>query len=145
MWNKRSEGEPRQNAMAGPAAPQPVPVQAAPRIAEPYRPVAILGPSVVVKGEIRSEEDLTIEGEVTGSVEAVGHRLTIGPTGNLQTSGVKARELVVMGKMKGSVEATEKVYIRKDAQLVGDVQTAGIVIEDGAYFKGGIDIRKGPV
>ena len=52
--------------------------------------------------------------------------------------------MVVMGKMKGSVEATEKVYIRKDAQLVGDVQTAGIIIEDGAYFKGGIDIRKGP-
>jgi cytoskeletal protein CcmA (bactofilin family) len=143
MWNKRNEGDPR--PVATPAAPQPVPVQAAPRMAEPPRPMAILGPSVVVKGEIRSEEDLLIEGEVQGSVEAVGHRLTIGPTGNLQTSGVKARELVVMGKMKGSVEATEKVYIRKDAQLVGDVQTAGIIIEDGAYFKGGIDIRKGPV
>ena len=97
-----------------------------------------------MKGDIRSEEDLTIEGEVTGLVEAIGYRLTIGPKGNLQTGGVKAREIVVMGKMKGSVEATEKVYIRKDAQLVGDVQTAGIVIEDGAYFKGGIDIRKGP-
>jgi cytoskeletal protein CcmA (bactofilin family) len=143
MWNKRNEGEPRQTATQ--AAPQPVPVPAPQRMAEPTRPLAILGPSVVVKGEIRSEEDLLIEGEVTGLVEAVGHRLTIGPTGNLQTSGVKARELVVMGKMKGSVEATEKVYIRKDAQLVGDVQTAGIIIEDGAYFKGGIDIRKGPV
>ena len=143
MWNKRNEGEPRHVAM--PAAPQPVPVQTPPRMADPPRPLAILGPSVVVKGEICSEEDLLIEGEVQGSVEAVGHRLTIGPTGNLQTSGVKARELVVMGKMKGSVEATEKVYIRKDAQLVGDVQTAGIIIEDGAYFKGGIDIRKGPV
>ena len=117
---------------------------AQPRMAEPSRQIAVLGPSVVVKGEIRSEEDLTIEGEVQGSVEAIGHRLTIGPNGSLQTSGVKAREVVVMGKMKGSVEATEKVYIRKDAQLVGDVQTAGIIIEDGAYFKGGIDIRKGP-
>ncbi len=143
MWNKRNEGEPRQTATL--AAPQPVPVAAAPRMTEPSRPVAILGPSVVVKGEIRSEEDLMIEGEVQGLVEAIGHRITIGPTGNLQTSGVKAREVVVMGKMKGSVEATEKVYIRKDAQLVGDVQTAGIIIEDGAYFKGGIDIRKGPV
>ena len=142
MWNKRNEGEPRQTATA--AALQPVAVQAPQRMAEPPRPLAILGPSVVVKGEITSAEDLLIEGEVQGSVEAVGHRLTIGPTGNLQTSGVKARELVVMGKMKGSVEATDKVYIRKDAQLVGDVQTAGIIIEDGAYFKGGIDIRKGP-
>ena len=142
MWNKRNEGDPRQTAP--PAGPLPVAQQPPPRIVEPPRQVAILGPSVVVKGEIHSEEDLTIEGEVQGSVEAVGHRLTVGPTGNLQTSGVKAREVVVMGRMKGSVEATEKVYIRKDAQLVGDVQTAGIIIEDGAYFKGGIDIRKGP-
>jgi cytoskeletal protein CcmA (bactofilin family) len=142
MWNKKSDGEQRRPVT--PAAPQPVAVQPPPRMAEPPRPVAILGPSVVVKGEIRSQEDLTIEGEVTGLVEAIGHRLTIGPNGNLQTNGVKAREVVVMGKMKGSVEATEKVYIRKDAQLVGDVQTAGIVIEDGAYFKGGIDSRKGP-
>jgi len=143
MWNKRNEGDPRQTP--APAGPPPVAHAAAPqRMAEPPRQVAILGPSVVVKGEIHSEEDLTIEGEVQGSVDAAGHRLTVGPTGNLQTSGVKAREVVVMGKMKGSVEATEKVYIRKDAQLVGDVQTAGIVIEDGAYFKGGIDIRKGP-
>ena len=105
--------------------------------------MAVLGRSVIVKGEIRSQEDLTIDGEVEGLVDAQGHRLTIGPNGRLQTNGVKAREVVVMGKMNGSVEATEKVYIRKDAQLVGDVQTAGIVIEDGAYFKGGIDIRKG--
>ncbi len=142
MWNKRNEGDPRQpgTAPAPNAAPAPTP----PRAAEAPRSTAVLGPSVVVKGEIYSQEDLTIEGEVTGVVEAVGHRLTIGPKGNLQTNGVKAREVVVMGKMKGSVEATEKVFIRKDAQLVGDVQTAGIVIEDGAYFKGGIDIRKGP-
>ena len=144
MWNKRNEGDPRQTAAAPPPS-SPAAAAAAPaRTPDPPRSIAILGPSVVVKGDIRSAEDLTIEGEVTGLVEAIGYRLTIGPKGNLQTSGVKAREIVVMGKMKGSVEATEKVYIRKDAQLVGDVQTAGIVIEDGAYFKGGIDIRKGP-
>jgi cytoskeletal protein CcmA (bactofilin family) len=144
MWNKRNEGDPRQAATA-PLPSSPAATAAAPaRAPDPPRSIAILGPSVVVKGDIHSEEDLTIEGEVTGLVEAIGYRLTIGPKGNLQTGGVKAREIVVMGKMKGSVEATEKVYIRKDAQLVGDVQTAGIVIEDGAYFKGGIDIRKGP-
>jgi cytoskeletal protein CcmA (bactofilin family) len=144
MWNKRNEGDPRQAATAPPPS-SPAATAAAPaRTPDPPKSIAILGPSVVVKGDIRSEEDLTIEGEVTGLVEAIGYRLTIGPKGNLQTSGVKAREIIVMGKMKGSVEATEKVYIRRDAQLVGDVQTAGIVIEDGAYFKGGIDIRKGP-
>ena len=134
MWNKRSEEDPRQ--IPPPQAPIPA------RIAEPPSPVAVLGPSVIVKGEIHSGEDLTINGEVTGPVEIIGHRLTIGPNGSLQTNGVRAREVVVMGKMKGSVEATEKVYVRKDAQLVGDVLTAGIVIEDGGYFKGGIDIRK---
>src|ERR1051326_2750618 len=137
MWNKRNDEDTRQTT------PSHAPV--ASRTPQPAGPVAVLGPSVVVKGEIRSQEDLTINGEVTGLVEVIGHRLTIGPNGNLQTNGVKAREVIVMGKMKGSVEATEKVYIRKDAQLVGDVQTAGIVIEDGGYFKGGIDIRKPPV
>lgn len=126
------------------ASPAPAAAPIASRIAEPPPSTAVLGPSVVVRGEIRSQEDLTIDGDVQGLVEAVGHRLTIGPNGNLQTQGVKAREVVVMGKMKGSVEATDKVYIRKDASLIGDVQTAGIVIEDGAYFKGGIDIRKAP-
>lgn len=142
MWNKRNEGDPRPAAQ--PAPQTHTPVQAAPaRTFEPAPTTAVLGPSVVVKGEIRADEDLTIEGEVQGTVQVVGHRLTIGPKGNLQTNGVKAREVVVLGKMKGGIEATEKVYIRKDAQLLGDVQTAGIIIEDGAYFKGGIDIRKG--
>jgi cytoskeletal protein CcmA (bactofilin family) len=146
MWNKRHEADARPQPAA---APQPAAPAAAPAPAPSPRPVeapastAVLGRSVVVKGEIRSQEDLVIDGEVQGLVEAVGHRLTIGPNGNLQANGVKAREVVVMGKMKGAVEATDKVYIRKDAQLIGDVQTAGIVIEDGAYFKGGIDIRKG--
>lgn len=145
MWNKRSEEDPRSRQGAPPTtapAPSPAPAQGPVPVQE-FKSVAVLGRSVIVKGEIRSQEDLTIDGEVEGLVDAQGHRLTIGPNGRLQTNGVKAREVVVMGKMNGSVEATEKVYIRKDAQLVGDVQTAGIVIEDGAYFKGGIDIRKG--
>ena len=145
MWNKKNEETHKPNSVPAPApaatAPTAAPVQPLPR-PEPPRSVAVLGPSVVVKGEIYSREDLTIDGEVEGIVQAEGHRLTVGPKGKLRTNGVKARELVVMGDMNGSVEATEKVYIRKDARLVGNVQTAGIVIEDGAYFKGGIDIRK---
>ena len=138
MWNKKIEEDAHSRHVA--TAVEPVPLRSA--SGEPSRLVAVLGKSVVVKGEIYCQEDLTIDGEVQGTVDAEGHRLTIGPNGKLKTEGVKARELVVMGTMNGSVEATEKVYIRKDAQLVGDVQTAGIVIEDGAYFKGGIDIRK---
>ena len=153
MWNKKAEEDShaRHVATAHVATPHAATLHAATAVepvsvrsvsGEPSRLVAVLGKSVVVKGEIYCQEDLTIDGEVQGTVDAEGHRLTIGPNGKVKTEGVKARELVVMGTMNGSVEATEKVYIRKDAQLVGDVQTAGIVIEDGAYFKGGIDIRK---
>jgi len=142
MWNKKSE--PSEHAQTTPPSPRqtPAPITPAPVAPQPPRSVAVLGKNVQVKGEIHSQEDLTIDGDVEGTVDVVGHRLTIGPNGKLKANGVKAREVVVMGKMNGSVAATEKVYIRKDAQLVGDVQTAGIVIEDGAYFKGGIDIKK---
>lgn len=109
---------------------------------EPPRAPAILGRSVIVKGEIRGSEDLTIDGDVQGSIDLAENRLTIGPNGKVAVDSVKAREIIIMGTLKGSVDATEKVFVRKDAQLVGDVRTAGIVIEDGAYFKGGIDIRK---
>ena len=102
---------------------------------------AVLGKSVIVKGQIFSREDLTIDGEVEGTVELQEHRLTIGPNGKVRAS-VKARELVVLGTIHGDVDITDKIDIRKDAKLVGDIRTARIVIEDGAYFKGNIDIVK---
>jgi cytoskeletal protein CcmA (bactofilin family) len=102
---------------------------------------ATLGKAVKVKGQIFSREDLVIDGEVEGTVEAQEHRVTVGPNGRVQ-AGVKAREIVVLGTIQGNVEAAEKIEIRKDAKLVGDIKTARIVIEDGAYFKGSIDITK---
>ena len=102
---------------------------------------AIIGKSVMIKGQIFSREDLTIDGEIDGSVELHEHRLTVGPNGKLQ-AGVKAREVVVLGTIHGNVEASDKIDIRKDAKLVGDIKTARIVIEDGAYFKGSIDIAR---
>jgi cytoskeletal protein CcmA (bactofilin family) len=99
----------------------------------------VLGKSVMVKGQIISREDLTIDGEVEGTVELQEHRLTVGPNGKV-TAAVKAREIVVVGTIHGNVEASDKIDIRKDAKLVGDIRTARIVIEDGAYFKGNIDI-----
>lgn len=100
---------------------------------------AVIGKSVVVKGQILSREDLTIEGEVEGTVEAQDHRLTVGQNGKVNAS-VKARELVVLGAIQGNVDITDKIDIRKEAKLVGDIKTARIVIEDGAFFKGNIDI-----
>jgi cytoskeletal protein CcmA (bactofilin family) len=102
---------------------------------------AVIGKSVMIKGQIYSREDLTIDGEVEGTVELQEHRLTVGINGKVQAS-VKAREIVVLGTIHGNVEAADKIDIRKDAKLVGDIKTARIVIEDGAYFKGSIDIAK---
>jgi cytoskeletal protein CcmA (bactofilin family) len=149
MW-KRKEDEytPRPTAIP-PTSPditikEHTPMQSAPvRNPEPAhessRGVAVLGKSVMVKGQIHSREDLTIDGEVEGTVELSEHRLTVGPNGRVQAT-VKAREIVVLGTVHGNVEATDKIDIRKDAKLIGDIKTARIVIEDGAYFKGSIDI-----
>ncbi len=103
------------------------------------RGAAIIGKSVMVKGQIVSREDLTIDGEVEGTVELQEHRLTIGPHGKVRAD-IKAREIVVLGNVYGNVDVADKIEIRKDAKLVGDIKTARIVIEDGAYFKGSTDI-----
>jgi cytoskeletal protein CcmA (bactofilin family) len=76
---------------------------------------------------------------VEGTIELVEHKLTVGPNGKVN-SAVKAREVVVLGSIQGNVDAAERLEIKKDARLVGDIRTARIVIEDGAYFKGSIDI-----
>jgi cytoskeletal protein CcmA (bactofilin family) len=148
MWNKRKEEEYPPKPAATPVANNPVkesPVMSsapAPAThASDSRGPAIIGKSVMIKGQIFSREDLTIDGEIDGSVELHEHRLTVGPNGKLQ-AGVKAREVVVLGTIHGNVEASDKIDIRKDAKLVGDIKTTRIVIEDGAYFKGSIDIVK---
>jgi cytoskeletal protein CcmA (bactofilin family) len=148
MWNKRKEEEypPKPANTPAPPVNQPrenPPMSTAPATAHApeSRGPAIIGKSVMIRGQIFSREDLTIDGEVDGSVELQEHRLTVGPHGKLQ-AGVKAREIVVLGTIHGNVEATDKIDIRKDAKLVGDIKTARIVIEDGAYFKGSIDIAR---
>ncbi|MFN0165962.1 MAG: polymer-forming cytoskeletal protein [Bryobacteraceae bacterium] len=141
MWNKRdSEGperpvEPRPNlaapASASASGPQP----------SPRRGSSSIGGSVTIKGEIHAKEELVIDGDVEGTVESQD-KVTIGVTGKLRAQ-VKAREIIVRGQLRGNVVATDRITIHKDAQLSGDVKTAGIIIEDGAYFKGSIDIIKG--
>jgi len=102
---------------------------------------ASLGKNVTVKGQIFSREDLTVDGEVEGTIECHEHRLTIGPNARVQ-AGLKAREVVIYGSIQGNVEAVDKIDIKKEAKLVGDIKTTRIMIEDGAYFKGSIDITK---
>ena len=119
----------------------PAPAPAKPAEAEASRGIASIGKSVVIKGQIFSREDLYLDGEIEGTVEVPEHRLTVGPHGKLQAS-IKAREVVVLGAVHGNVEAGERIDIRKESKLVGDIKTGRIIIEDGAYFKGSIDIVK---
>src|SRR5437764_8216294 len=152
MWNKRREEEPE----------RPVPAPVVPRAAvfEPKKeatPVssmpparfepenrggsATIGKAVKIVGQIYSREDLYVDGEVEGTVEVMEHKLIIGPNGTVKAT-VKAREVVALGNIQGNVEAADKIEIRKDAKLTGDIRTARIIIEDGAYFKGSIDITR---
>ncbi len=102
---------------------------------------ATIGKAVKIVGQIFSREDLFVDGDVEGTIELLEHKLTVGPNGKVQAT-VKAREVVALGTIQGNVEAHDRLEIRKDAKLVGDIRTARIVIEDGAYFKGSIDIVK---
>ena len=149
MWNKRKEEEYAPKSGATPSTPasltrdnpQTSSAPAASHFSADVRGPAVIGKSVMIKGQIFSREDLTIDGEIDGSVELQEHRLTVGPHGKLQ-AGVKAREIIVLGTIHGNVEVADKIDIRKDAKLVGDIKTSRIVIEDGAYFKGSIDIAR---
>lgn len=152
MWGKKDSMPPAPPPR--PAAPTVSPVQevtpvassAIPRPSEPERSAprtaqAHIGKSVVVKGEISGNEDLYVDGEVHGSIELRDHGLTVGPNGKVDAN-VTAREIVVHGTLNGNVQAADKIEIRKTGSILGDLTTARIIIEDGAYFKGSIDILK---
>ena len=105
------------------------------------RATARLGSSLHVKGEISGNEDLHIDGTVEGAVQLGEGKLTVGATANV-TADIIAREVVVCGNVKGIVRAKGKIEIKKDGSVIGDLTTAQIIIEDGAYFKGSIEIDK---
>lgn len=103
--------------------------------------VAHIGKSVLIKGELSGSEDLYLDGEVEGSVDLKQHNLTVGPHGKIRAN-IRAREVVVHGKVDGNIVGDEKVELKKSAVLTGDISTQRIVIEDGAFFKGSIDLQK---
>jgi cytoskeletal protein CcmA (bactofilin family) len=102
---------------------------------------ASIGKSLVIKGEVTGSESLYIDGRVEGSIHLPGNRVTVGRNG-VVAANITAREAVILGKVRGNVTATDRVDIRNEGSLTGDVIAQRISIEDGAYFKGGIDIRK---
>src|SRR6201993_2589957 len=125
---------PAMSASEPPSAPRPVTTTTADQ--------ATIGKSLVIKGEVTGSESLYIDGRVEGSINLAGNRVTVGRNG-VVAANINAREIVVLGKVRGNLTASDRVDIRSDGSLTGDVVAARISIEDGAFFKGGIDIRKG--
>ena len=110
-------------------------------VAAPSGDQATIGKSLIVKGELSGSESLYIDGKVEGAINLPGNRVTVGRNGQV-AANILAREVVVLGKVRGNIQASDRVDIRSEGSLTGDVQAARISIEDGAFFKGGIDIRK---
>ena len=102
---------------------------------------ARLGASLHIKGEITGNEDLQIDGSVEGLVQLDDRKLTVGASARV-TADLMAREVIVYGNVKGNLRARDRIEIKKDGSVVGDLTTARIMIEDGAYFKGSIEIDK---
>jgi cytoskeletal protein CcmA (bactofilin family) len=148
MWGKQNEGQMIQSPPAQPAQPAQAPAPAAaPAISQPRQapPPAstptVFGKSMKIIGEVTSDEELYLDGDLDGKLN-LRNRLTVGPNSKVNAN-IKAQEIIVFGTIKGNVESETRVSLRTGASIVGDIKTAGIVIEDGAYFKGGIDISKG--
>ena len=117
------------------------PAAATPASAAASGEQATIGKSLIVKGEVSGSESLYIDGKVEGAINLPGNRVTVGRNGQV-AANIMAREIVVLGKVRGNCQASDRVDIRSEGSLTGDVIAARISIEDGAFFKGGIDIRK---
>jgi cytoskeletal protein CcmA (bactofilin family) len=154
MWKPNQAGPTSPSPLepaARPSSPTPVPVTlestsirqpagSAPSVI-PAGEQATIGKSLIVKGEVSGSESLYIDGKVEGAISLPGNRVTVGRNGQV-AANITAREVVVLGKVRGNIHASDRVDIRSEGSLTGDVAAARISIEDGAYFKGGIDIRK---
>lgn len=151
MWNRKREddiparptaqspSEPVKEQYAAPSYPQRRTIEDA-----PTRAGAVIGKSLSINGHVTGREDLVVDGRVEGDIELPESRLTVGVGGHVQ-GGVKAREIVVYGTVQGNLEAGERVEIKKNARVMGDLRAARPVIEDEAYFKGNIEtIRVDP-
>jgi cytoskeletal protein CcmA (bactofilin family) len=149
MWKPNQPGTPATPEPARPTPPSGAPsFETAPRPSGAGAPGAIpageqatIGKSLVVKGELSGSESLYIDGKVEGAINLPGNRVTVGRNGQV-AANIMAREIVVLGKVRGNCQASDRIDIRSEGSLTGDVVAARISIEDGAFFKGGIDIRK---
>lgn len=148
MWNKRpdegpiqrpqTQSQPQTRYETTPTATPahtPPPPRFEPTVS---RVVATIGSAMHIKGDIRAQEELLVDGDVEGSLESQSI-LTVGQNGKVKAN-IRAKEVHIFGKVHGNVEVSGKIAIREQGSLVGDIKAAGISIDDGAYFKGSIDI-----
>jgi cytoskeletal protein CcmA (bactofilin family) len=124
-----------------PTSPASQPARSSTASVSPSGDQATIGKSLIIKGELSGSESLYIDGKVEGAINLSGNRVTVGRNGQV-AANISAREVVVLGKVRGNIQASDRVDIRSEGSLTGDVIAQRISIEDGAYFKGGIDIRK---
>jgi cytoskeletal protein CcmA (bactofilin family) len=152
MWKPNQPGNSPQSPSAEPSRPAVPPTsnsnepistgsRASAPVAQAASDQATIGKSLIVKGEVTGSESLYIDGKVEGAINLPGNRVTVGRNGQV-AANISAREVVVLGKVRGNINASDRVDIRSEGSLTGDVIAQRISIEDGAFFKGGIDIRK---
>jgi cytoskeletal protein CcmA (bactofilin family) len=154
MWKARPEDNrpslnPSQPASPAPTAPVAattssvsLPHKETPKLApEPRADVGHIGKSVVLRGELTGNEDLYLDGEVEGNINLRDHKLVIGPNAKIKAT-ITAREGVVHGRVEGDLNSSDRVELKRSCSMIGDVTTQRIVIEDGAFFKGAIDIKE---
>jgi cytoskeletal protein CcmA (bactofilin family) len=148
MWKRDESVKPTPPPPPAPAAPA-APQAAAPKPTVDVRPQierdkVNIGKSVVIKGELSGSEDLTIEGNVEGKIELRENILTIGPNGKIRAE-VFAKSVVVLGEVAGNVTASEKVDIRDNGSVDGDIISPRVAIAEGAHFRGSVDMQRAGV
>jgi cytoskeletal protein CcmA (bactofilin family) len=129
------------NGKNNPPAPNPNAVAPVKTVSAPIEQ-ATIGRSLVIKGEVSGAEALYIDGRIEGKVTLADHRVTIGRNGIVQAD-ISAREVVVMGKVTGNIECSDRVDIRSEGVVNGNVSTVRVIVEDGAVLKGGIEVKSG--
>ena len=144
MWKRDESVKPAAAPAQTPATAPSAPAAAAPS-AEPRaqfgRDMVNIGKSVVIKGELSGSEDLTIEGHVEGRIDLKDNVLTIGPNGKIKAE-VFAKAVVVLGEVTGNVTASEKVDIRDNGSVDGDIASPRVAIAEGAHFRGSVDMQR---
>src|SRR5258705_5107680 len=145
MWKRDEAVRPTSGQQGAPQSPAPISVGApGPRSETSHsmeKDIVNIGKSVVIKGELNGSEDLTIEGHVEGTIQLRDHVLTIGPNGKIKAQ-VFAKAVIVLGEVMGNVTASDKVDIRDNGSVDGDIIAPRVAIAEGAHFRGSVDMQR---